>query len=49
MAQSIDKANKRDKARNKKNKMIVDNKSIFIIQQSQINRAEKSKKKDGEK
>ena len=46
MAQSIDKANKRDKARNKKNKMIVDNKSIFIIQQSQINRAEKSKKKE---
>jgi len=46
MAQSIDKANKRDKARNKKNKMIVDNKSIFIIQQIQINRAEKSKKKE---
>jgi len=46
MAQNLDKANKRDKARNKKNKMIVDNKSIFIIQQSQINRAEKSKKKE---
>ena len=47
MAQSIDKANKRDKARNKaKNGMKIDGASVKLIQQIQINRAEKSKKKD---
>lgn len=38
----ITKANNRDKARHKKNKgMVVSGKSVFIIQQAQIKRAQK--------
>jgi len=45
-----EKAEKRDKARNKrKNGMVIDGASVKLIQQIQINRAEKTKKKDGEK
>ena len=41
----IEKANKRDKARHKKYKgMVVSSKSVFIIQQAQIKRAEKIEK-----
>ena len=38
----LTKANKRDKARHKaKNGMVVSSKSVFIIQQAQIKRAQK--------
>ena len=48
MAQSIDKAKNRDKERNKrKHGMRIDGQSVKLIQQIQINRAEKSKKKGG--
>jgi hypothetical protein len=40
---NILKAQKRDKARGKRNKMVVSNKSIFVIQQAIITRAEKAK------
>lgn len=40
----ITKAIKRDKKRQKRNKMVVDSKSVFIIQQAIIKRGEKKKK-----
>jgi len=40
----ITKALKRDKKRLKRNKMVVDSKSVFIIQQTIIKRGEKKKK-----
>ena len=44
----LDKANKRDKKRNKrKNGMRIDGKSVFVIIQSQIKRSQKKEKKDG--
>jgi len=47
MAQSIGKANGRDKKRFKRiNGMRSDGQSVKLIQQIQINRAEKSKKKE---
>jgi len=42
----LDKASKRDKKRNKRNKMVVSGKSVFIIQAVQIKRAEKAKRKN---
>lgn len=42
----LNKAKNRDKKRIKQNKMIVNGKSIFIIQQSIIKRGEKAKKKN---
>jgi hypothetical protein len=41
----LEKALKKDKARAKQNKMVVSNKSIFLIQEIQIKRAEKAKGK----
>ena len=41
----ISKAVKRDKKRHKRNKMVIVGKSIFLIQQIIINRAEKKSKK----
>jgi len=41
----LEKALKRDKKQNKRNKMVVSNKSIFLIQAIQIKRAEKAKGK----
>ena len=44
----LDKANKRDKKRNKrKNGMRIDGKSVFVIIQSQIKRSQKKEKKNG--
>ena len=40
----LDKAEKRDRKRRKKDKMVVDNKNIFIVQQAIINRGKKGKK-----
>ena len=40
----LNKAKDRDKKRKKRNQMIVNGKSVFIIQQSIIKRAEKAKK-----
>jgi hypothetical protein len=40
----LEKSSRRDNKRNKRNKMQVDNKSIFIIQQAIIKRGNKSKK-----
>jgi hypothetical protein len=46
MAQSLSKANKRDKARHKsKHGMRVSNKGIFTIVQAQVKRAEKENAK----
>lgn len=42
---NILKAQKRDKARGKRNKMVVSNKSIFVIQNAIIKRGEKAKGK----
>lgn len=39
----LEKANKRDKKRNKRNGMQVDGKSVFIIQQVQIKKSEDKK------
>lgn len=45
MAYQIDKQENRDKKRNKaKNGMVVTNRSIFVIVETQVNKAEKSKK-----
>jgi hypothetical protein len=46
----LEKVSRRENKRSKRNKMQVDNKSIFIIQQAIIKRGKKSKdKKDGTK
>jgi hypothetical protein len=39
LAMKLEKARKRDKKRMKRNKMVVDSKSVFIIQQSIIKRS----------
>jgi hypothetical protein len=41
----LNKATSRDKKRNKRNRMIVSGKSVFLIQEIQIKRAEKAKGK----
>jgi hypothetical protein len=42
----LEKARKRDRRRNKRNKMQVDGKSVFVIQRTLI---KKGTKKDGDK
>jgi hypothetical protein len=41
----LEKALKRDKKQSKRNKMVVSGKSVFLIQEIQIKRAEKAKGK----
>ena len=41
----LQKAVKRDRKRKKRNDMIVDSKSVFVIQEQLIKRPEKNKKK----
>jgi hypothetical protein len=42
---NLDKAEKRDRKRNKRNKMQVDNKGIFVIQETLIKKGKKKEKK----
>jgi hypothetical protein len=43
---NIEKAEKRDKKRQKKNRMIIDNRSIFTIQETIIKKSKKNNKKE---
>jgi hypothetical protein len=43
----LEKATKRDRKRNKRNKMQVDGKSVFIIQNVLIKRGKKKDKQNG--
>ena len=49
VSMKLEKATKRDRKQNKRNKMQVDNKSIFIIQRAIIKRGEKKPLDNSEK